>query len=188
EPVRDRAPFVTQRVESGGQHERFRQARQTACKQRRCPPVLPVLAAGEIATAEELDGLAREEVALAVRPVRLESAALVGGGIDEELESERRCAAVAGVKGDHGSEIAAGTVASYGDATLVDGELGSLPGDPRSGDDAIVERRGKRVLGREPIVDREHGAARAIRELPAERIVRVDVADRPAAAMEVHER
>src|SRR5690606_9298400 len=42
EPVRERAPFVTQRVESGGQHERFRQARQTACKQRRCPPVLPV--------------------------------------------------------------------------------------------------------------------------------------------------
>jgi hypothetical protein len=54
--------------------------------------------------------------------------------------------------------------------------------------ETIVNRRRKRMLGGEAIVDGEHRAARACRELPAQDIVGIQVADRPASAMEEDER
>ena len=57
-----------------------------------------------------------------------------------------------------------------------------------SNGDAVLDGGRERALGREAIVHREHGAARAERELAADDVVRVEVADGPAAAMEEHER
>ena len=46
---------------------------------------------------------------------------------------------------------------------------------------------GKRVLGRQPVVDARHDRARRVRQRAAERVEAVEVPDRPAAAVEVGE-
>ena len=56
------------------------------------------------------------------------------------------------------------------------------------GEKAVVDGRRKRVLRRQAIVDREHRAAGAERQLTAHHVVRVEVADGPAAAVEEHQR
>src|ERR1051326_1625787 len=47
---------------------------------------------------------------------------------------------------------------------------------------------GKRVLRRQPVIQRHHRAAAANRQGTADRIVRVEVAHHPAAAMQVEQR
>ncbi len=54
--------------------------------------------------------------------------------------------------------------------------------------DGVVHRRGKAVLGTEAIVDRDHRAHREVGELAARHVVRLEVADGPAAAVEEHQR
>ena len=44
------------------------------------------------------------------------------------------------------------------------------------------------MLGREPIVDRDDHQSRFTDELAAEHVVRVEIADHPATAVEVHQR
>ena len=52
-------------------------------------------------------------------------------------------------------------------------------------DERIDDRRGKRVLRRKPVIDRDHAAACPVRERAAERIVGVEAAGNQAAAVEV---
>ena len=58
---------------------------------------------------------------------------------------------------------------------------------PRERPPAVVERRRERMLGREPVVDRHHDRARRVRDLARDEVVLLDAADRPAAAVEVHD-
>ena len=56
---------------------------------------------------------------------------------------------------------------------------------PAGGGQAIVDRHRKRKLGREAIVDRDHGAARLHGQIATQHIMGVEVADHPAAAMKI---
>src|SRR5574340_1133623 len=56
------------------------------------------------------------------------------------------------------------------------------------GEEAILDAGGKWILRREPVVNREHRATRPKGKLPADHVVRIEVADHPAAAMEEDER
>ena len=58
---------------------------------------------------------------------------------------------------------------------------------PVGGSERVVERRGKRVLGREAVVDREHRVTARHRKTATGCVVRVEIADHPAAAVEVDE-
>jgi hypothetical protein len=78
-------------------------------------------------------------------------------------------------------------VTADGDAVCVDPELAGVLGDVSCRAVGVVGSCRKFVLGREPIVHRYHDAARCIRETAAETIVRVEIADHKAAAVEVDE-
>ena len=58
---------------------------------------------------------------------------------------------------------------------------------PARGGVAVLGCRRERVLRRKPVVDGDDEAADAVREAPADAVVRVEVADDPPAAVEVHE-
>ena len=49
--------------------------------------------------------------------------------------------------------------------------------------DGVLHRGGKGVLGRQPVVEREHGRARVVAQRAAEDVVGFDIADHAAAAM-----
>ena len=49
---------------------------------------------------------------------------------------------------------------------------------------AVLPRRGKLVLGRQSVVDGQHGTLRAVREQAAQIVVRFDATDHPAASVE----
>ena len=83
----------------------------------------------------------------------------------------------------YGGEISARAVAANRDAV----RFGALRDELGCGD-AILHRGGKRRLRREAVLDGENFAARAVGELAAKHVVRVEVTNGPAAAVEVHER
>ena len=51
----------------------------------------------------------------------------------------------------------------------------------------VLERRGERVLGREPVIDRDDAAARGVRERAADPVVGVERAGHEAASVKVHD-
>src|SRR5947209_4097974 len=59
--------------------------------------------------------------------------------------------------------------------------------DPPGGRVRVLGRRGERMLGREAVIDRGDQAAGAIRQEPADSVVRLEVADHPATAVEEDE-
>ena len=59
--------------------------------------------------------------------------------------------------------------------------------DPAVRRHRVVVRRGEGVLGRQPVVDRQDPDAAALGQEPAGRVVAVEVAVHPAAAVEVHQ-
>src|SRR5690606_18501998 len=85
--------------------------------------------------------------------------------------------------GHAGGEIAAGAVAADRDARRIDVQLRRVGGDPTVGGDAVVIGGGELVLRRQAIVDRDDGAVGLLGEQTAERVVAVQAADRPAAAV-----
>jgi len=52
----------------------------------------------------------------------------------------------------------------------------------------VIQARRERVLGREPVIDRHHARTCRVGHAAAQRIVRLDVADDPAAAVQVDQR
>jgi hypothetical protein len=75
----------------------------------------------------------------------------------------------------------------HGDARGVDAERGRLGLRETQRGHAVVHRGGKRVLRAHAVVHRQHGAAGGGGQRAAQHVVRVQVTDDPAAAMEVHE-
>ncbi len=107
----------------------------------------------------------------------------VGRGIHEHLERERRASPVPGALRAHRGHIPASAV------TGDDKRLARvLRGDPDQRVPRVLERRGERVLGGKPVVDRDESTSGALGEHPAHRVVGVEIADRPAAAVDVEDR
>ena len=115
------------------------------------------------------------------------SADHVGGGVEQQLHRRLRAACFAVLQAEAGREVAAGAVAADGDPR---------PGRRRARRRSRAPRRRPRprlrpgregVLGREPVVDREHPAAAVLGEEAAEAVVGLEVADHPAAAVVVDE-
>jgi hypothetical protein len=107
--------------------------------------------------------------------------------IDEQLECKRRPVTVACEHCDRCGEIAARTCAAKGQPRRVESVPVAVLGDPARCRVAILERGGKRVLGRAPVGDRENRARRRVREPPADRLGGLERAEHPAASEEVGE-
>jgi hypothetical protein len=111
----------------------------------------------------------------------------VGDRVEQQLRGEAGALAVAGGDRDRRGEVPAGAVPAGGDALGVASQLGGVLGHPRGRREAVVEGSGVGVLEREPVVDRDDDGAGPVGD-PADRVVAdVDVADHPAAAVEVHD-
>ena len=67
----------------------------------------------------------------------------------------------------------------------VHAQLGGMGDDPARGRPGVVGGGGEFVLGGQAIVHRDHAGAGLRGELPAEDVMRLQIADHPAAAVEV---
>ena len=113
---------------------------------------------------------------------------MVGRRVDEQLEGARH-AGLGGADRDHGAEVPAGRVTADGDPLRVDAQLRGVLDGPLVARPAVVETGREAVLGREPVVHREHPHARPLGQQPAGRVVGVQVAvDHPAAVQEDQQR
>src|SRR5580700_6005268 len=113
--------------------------------------------------------------------------AAIDGRVQQGLITQLRRSPIAGDETHHRGEIAAGAVAADGEALAVDAEGYGLPRDPRSRREAILDRCRKFVFRSEAVIDRDDDASRPIGKMAAEAVMGVEIADDPAAAMEVDE-
>ena len=187
ELVRVLQRLVAQRVVAGGQHQRRRQLRQVGVQQRRGAPVQVLRLVGDVVVVEVVHRVRGQQVALAVAGVRGPAAALVGGRVDQQLEAHRQVAGIAQRDRHHRGQVAAGAVAADRQARGIDAQLGGVVAHPARGGDAVVHRGREAVLRAHAVVHRHHRAAGGVGQLAAQRVVRVQVADDPAAAVVVHQ-
>ncbi len=64
--------------------------------------------------------------------------------------------------------------------------LSAFAADPPHGREGVLRGCGEAVLGGVPVVHRHDHRARARAKVPAQRVIRIQVAEHPAAAVEVH--
>ena len=95
-------------------------------------------------------------------------------------------AAVVAGDADHGREVAAGAVAADGDPGRVAPSSAALATAQRAGP-GVFDGGGEGVLGGEPVVHREDRGPGGVGEEAADPVVGLEVADHPAAAVEIDE-
>jgi hypothetical protein len=108
-------------------------------------------------------------------------------GIDQQLEGDGQVTCIARSDRHHGREIAAGAVAADRQAACIEAQRRGLAAHPARGGQHVVDGGGKAVFGAHAVVDRDHRAPRAVGQLPAQHVVRVEIADDPATAVVVHQ-
>ena len=94
---------------------------------------------------------------------------------------------ISGSLSNHGRQIATGTVTADGYPRWVSAEFRSVSNGPGKGRDGIVDRGGKRMLGRQAVIDRQHMHVGIPREEAARLVMTVEVAHNPASAVEEHQ-
>ena len=108
-----------------------------------------------------------------------------GGGVDQQLELQLALGVAAHVDRHRGGEVAAGAVAADADAGRVDADLGGVVEGPAGGGQGVVVAGGEGVFGREAVVHRQDLGAGVGGEAAAVGVVSLEVADDPAAAVEI---
>src|SRR5437867_4151193 len=183
-----RVTLVAQWIEARHHDQGRRDSGEGRRAQGREAPVDGVGLPGEVVRDEPPHRVSREHEALGEVGVRLRLRADVGDGIDQHLVRERRRAVITRQQCDDGREVTAGAVPADREPAGVDAERRRVGRDPPRGRPRVVDRGRELVLRRQTIVDVDDADARARRELSAEHVVRLDVADDPAAAVEEDER
>jgi hypothetical protein len=107
--------------------------------------------------------------------------------IDEQLMAQARSLPVACHQRSHGREVASSRVAADRDAARIDAERLGLVGHPADGGEGVLGGGREPVLRGQAVLDRHHGAARAVGQLAAGAVVGLDRTEGPAAAVEVHQ-
>ena len=85
----------------------------------------------------------------------------------------------------HSGEVATGTVTCHGQARGIETQGGAVGQHPAQHRQGVVDGSGKAVLGGQAVIDGQHGAVRSIGHLPAQRVMGVEIADDPTAAVQV---
>jgi hypothetical protein len=107
--------------------------------------------------------------------------------VHQRLEAQARPAQLAGQQCQRRSKPAAGALARHPDQLGVDAELRGVVGDPPQRGVAVLERGRVGVLGRQPVVDREHDAPHPVRDAQGGRVDAVEVAEHVAAPVQVED-
>lgn len=84
-------------------------------------------------------------------------------------------------------QVSTGRVTAHGKAARVAADLDGVLVHPLEGGPAILDRGRVGVLGRQPVVHRDHHGIGLYRRGAGHRVVGVQVADDPSAAMDQHE-
>ena len=108
-------------------------------------------------------------------------------GDAEELEAQRRAAAVAGQQREAGGESAAGALAVDADPLGVDAQLAGRGVQPPQRGVAVLDPGRERVLGGEPVLDRHHHDAEVAGEGDRAGVLHRHRPDDEAAAVDVEQ-
>src|SRR5690606_4720797 len=172
-----------QPVGLGGGDDRRGQAAGVGVQQRRDVGVGGV---GAVQVgAQGAAGLGRREAQAVGVGERRGDAAQVQRRVEQHLQGGPRGPGGAQPARRGGGDLPAGAVAGDADAGGVQAERGGAGGDPADGGDGVVDGGGVGVLGRAAVPDRHPGDAAGPCQRPHDRVVGVDVAEDPAAAVEV---
>jgi hypothetical protein len=128
--------------------------------------------------------LAGEEAVVAGRR---QPAREVDGRVDEQL-GDQRAPRVPAVECRGGGEVAACAVARHRDAVGAAAQLVDVVERPLGRGHAVVVRGRERVLGGEPVAHVHHDGAQRGGQPARVAVVRVEIADHPAAAVEEDDR
>ena len=173
--------LVDQRVESGGGHDRRRQARQVFRPDRRQARVRRIGVRTHVVGHEPVHGVARQRIGVGEGGHRLGFAGHVDGGIDQQLQSRLRLAGALHLLGDNGGEVAAHGVAADRRQALGRAEAGGVVATPAVGGQHVFQPAREPRLRRQAVVDRQHRAAGDAGQDLAEDVAGLQVADHPAA-------
>ena len=109
----------------------------------------------------------------------------IGHRINHDLKRDRRTVFVPALQRYYGREVATGAVAADSDALRVDAKLFRIRRHPSCRGVAVGYRRRELVFGGEAIVYRDYDSPGTMCDRGAHYIVRVQITNHPAAAMEV---
>lgn len=178
--------FVAEGVEAGGDDVRRGQAFEWA-EEGGDAGVGAEGRVGGVVLAVPEDLFLGEEEAFAEEISGRAAADEVDGGVDEELQRRGRDVPYDALLGDDRGEVAARGVAADRDQGRVGAQVfGVLDGPAEGGDGVLGGDRGG-GFGGEAVVDRQDPYAGLGRDVAAVRVVGVEVADDPAAAVEEDE-
>lgn len=180
--------FVAEGVVAGGDDEGGGEVGEAGGEEGRGVGVEAVGGGRDVLIPVPLHGCAGEHAAFGVFEVGWGVEVGVGGGIEEELEGERRAAAIEEAAGDDGGEGGARAVAADGEAGGVDAEGRGVGGDPEGGGLGVFDGGGEGIFGGESIIDGGDGDSGGVGDGAAEVVVGGEAADDPAAAVEIDER
>ncbi len=185
ETPRVRFAFVAQHVEPAREYDRRRESAQVGREQRRRARVERRRVVRQVVRPEPIHVALGKEEPFGEESVRRVLRREVRDRIGEELRRRARTAVPTRELRDDGGEVAARAVARDGDPGGVEPELGRMRRGPAKRGERVVDGGRKPVLGSQAIVDRQHPGVGLAREMAARRVVRVEVADHPAAAVVV---
>ena len=157
QPLGIQFAFVPQRVVLGREHHRGRQSAQIALSQRGSQRRVTVEFPGQILSPAPDHVAAGQVESAGVLAVRRRVEVEIQHWVDQQLESQRRSAALAGEQGDRGREISAGTVAAYRDPFRPQCQRFGFVRQPASRRVAVLQTGWKLVLGRQSVLDRSDG-------------------------------
>ena len=107
-------------------------------------------------------------------------------GVKQQLKAQGQ-ARISGHQGAHGGQSAPSAVAAQGQARGVQTQCLAMLVQPVQGVPAVVHRRWKAVLRRQPVVQRHHGAMTLAGELAAQDIMSRQTPDRKTTAVQVQQ-
>ena len=180
------AAFVAQRVKARRDDIGFRQSGERGGFQRRDARVVAVRAF-QVVIEKPHHAVTFEKITAGIRRVGARVHIRVGDGIDQQLKRDTRALFGLGDLRHDSGKIAARTVTRDSDACHVHAERAAIGLNPFDGRVAIINRGGKHMLGRKPIIDSHNHHTRFIRQRPAERIMRFKITDHPAATVEINQ-
>ena len=128
----------------------------------------------------------RVVVAAAERAVGLGAEVGSDDRVEQQLPGQPRPTAVPGHQRGHCRQVAPGAVAAHHDAPRIDPQGVRIVVDPSHGRVEVVGGGGPRVLRGQPVVNRNHHGTNAIREVSAQAVVAVQIAEHEPAAVGVH--
>ena len=177
--------LVAQRIVRDGQHEGRRRRRQIGRTDRRTAPVGALGRTVQVKVDKPAHRGRRQQHAFGDALVRTERHRQIDDGIDQQLVRQLRQAAGCS------ATAAARLPPALSPPTAT--RAGSMPSEAalsntkRVAAAASSNAGGKPVFRRHPIIDRDDPALRGIRQMPAHAVMRFEIAEHPAAAVEIHQ-